>query len=127
MVVLGGMGNVWGVVVGAFVLAWVNNTGLEQFGSTFNGWTGTHIQFTNYNFLIFGVLLVLMMLFRREGFLPERRTRMILKEPARTELESVGSDVEAGQDAAPDGRAPALVGEPIAGAPIDGDDEGMRT
>jgi branched-chain amino acid transport system permease protein len=128
MVVLGGMGNVWGVVVGAFVLAWVNNTGLEQFGSTFNGWTGTHIQFTNYNFLIFGMLLVLMMLFRREGFLPERRTRMILKEPARTELEAVGSDVEAGQDAAPDERTPALVGEPVGGVALDGDDEdGTRT
>jgi hypothetical protein len=47
---------------------------------------------------------------------------MILKEPARTELEAVGSDVEAGQEAAPDGRTPALVGEPVGGGPVDGDD-----
>lgn len=127
MVVIGGMGNVWGVVIGAFVLAWVNNTGLAQFGDTYNSITGAHIQFTNYNFLLFGVLLVLMMLFRREGFLPERRTRMILKEPARTELESVGSDVEAGQDVAPDARAPALVGEPVGGSGRDGDDDGALT
>jgi branched-chain amino acid transport system permease protein len=97
MVVLGGMGNVYGVILGALVLAWINNTGLSQIGSTFNDQFGTNINFPSYNFLIFGVILVLMMLFRREGFLPERRTRMILREPARTELESMGSDVEAGQ------------------------------
>ena len=36
MVVLGGMGNVWGVMVGALVLAWINAQGLKQIGSTFN-------------------------------------------------------------------------------------------
>ena len=97
MVVLGGMGNVWGVLIGAFVLAWINNTGLQQFGNTFNGWFGTNIEIPSYNFLIFGILLVLMMLFRREGFLPERRTQQILREPARTEMESMGAEVEAGQ------------------------------
>ena len=97
MVVLGGMGNVWGVMLGALTLAWVNNTGLQQVGAQYNNLTGSSINFPSYNFLIFGVLLVLMMLFRREGILPERRTRQILAEPARTELESIGSDVEAGQ------------------------------
>ncbi len=97
MVVLGGMGNVWGVIIGAVALAWINNTGLAQLGSTFNSTFGTHVEIPNYNFLIFGVLLVLMMLFRREGFLPESRTRQILREPSRTELEAIGADVEAGQ------------------------------
>ena len=32
MVVLGGMGNVWGVTVGAFLLAWLNSNGLKQIG-----------------------------------------------------------------------------------------------
>ncbi len=32
MVVLGGMGNVWGVMIGALSLAWINSTGLPQFG-----------------------------------------------------------------------------------------------
>ena len=36
MVVLGGMGNVWGVLVGALVLEWVNSTGLPQLGDSFN-------------------------------------------------------------------------------------------
>jgi branched-chain amino acid transport system permease protein len=35
-----------------------------------------------------------MMLFRREGLIPETRTRRLLKEPERTQLESVGADLE---------------------------------
>jgi branched-chain amino acid transport system permease protein len=94
MVVLGGMGNVWGVMLGALVLAWVNSTGLAQIGNTINDAAGTNINFPSYTFLIFGVTLVLMMLFRREGFLPESRTRLVLREPGRTEVEALGSDME---------------------------------
>lgn len=82
MVVLGGMGNVWGVTVGAVVISWVNSTGLQQFGNTINGALGTSINFPSYNFLLFGLLLVLMMLFRREGFIPEARTRVVMHEVA---------------------------------------------
>ena len=94
MVVLGGMGNVWGVLVGALVLEWINSTGLSQGGSAINNALGTDIDFPSYNFLIFGVILILMMLFRREGLLPESRTRQVLQEPERGELESVGADLE---------------------------------
>ena len=95
MVVLGGMGNVWGVIVGALIIAWINLRGLAQFGDWFNGRFSTNIDFPSWNFLIFGIILVLMMLFRREGLLPESRTRQIMREPARTELESIGRDIEA--------------------------------
>jgi branched-chain amino acid transport system permease protein len=94
MVVLGGMGNVWGVTVGALAIAWVNNTGLVQGGNAINELLGTSINFPSWNFGIFGAILVLMMLFRREGFLPETRTRHVLREPERGELESVGADLE---------------------------------
>jgi branched-chain amino acid transport system permease protein len=94
MVVLGGMGNVWGVLVGALVLSWVNSTGLHQLGNSFNSAFGTNIEFASYNFLIFGLLLILMMLFRREGLLPEARTRQVLQEPERGEIESVGAELE---------------------------------
>ena len=33
MVVLGGMGNVWGVTIGAFLLAWLNSNGLSRSAS----------------------------------------------------------------------------------------------
>jgi branched-chain amino acid transport system permease protein len=94
MVVLGGMGNVWGVLVGALALAWINSTGLEQLGQQVNSSFGTDIDFPSYQFLLFGLILILMMLFRREGLLPETRTRQVLQEPERGELESVGADLE---------------------------------
>ena len=80
MVVLGGMGNVWGVIIGALIIAWVNSTGLQAFGDTVNGAIGTNINFPSYNFLLFGGILIFMMLFKREGLLPESRLKEILHE-----------------------------------------------
>ncbi|MEY2634245.1 MAG: hypothetical protein RIS75_185, partial [Actinomycetota bacterium] len=94
MVVLGGMGNVWGVLTGALVLAWFNSTGLKQIGVTINQAIGSQIDFTSYTFFLFGMALILMMLFRREGFFPEARTRMIMQEPERTDMENAGAQAE---------------------------------
>ena len=80
MVVLGGMGNVWGVILGAFVLSWVNGTGLVTFGDTFNTQFGTSIDFASFTFLLFGLVLIFMMLYRREGLLPESRLKLVLHE-----------------------------------------------
>jgi branched-chain amino acid transport system permease protein len=95
MVVLGGMGNVWGVMIGALVLSWVNSTGLAQIGVQFDQWTGlnVHDRFTQNEFMLFGVVLVLMMLFRPGGFIPEKRTQKLMLEPSRTEAESLGADI----------------------------------
>jgi branched-chain amino acid transport system permease protein len=94
MVVLGGMGNVWGVLLGALVLQWINSNGLTRLGDTIESATGKDVNFSSYNFLVFGLILILMMLFRREGLLPETRTKQVLQEPERGELESVGADLE---------------------------------
>lgn len=94
MVVLGGMGNVWGVMMGALVLAWVNAQGLKQIGTTINTALNRDIPFSSLNYLFFGGALVLMMLFKREGFLPEARTKLLLREESRTDLASVGADLE---------------------------------
>ena len=80
MVVLGGMGNVWGVILGAFALSWVNGTGLVAFGDTFNTQFGTSIDFASFTFLLFGLVLIFMMLYRREGLLPESRLKLVLHE-----------------------------------------------
>ncbi len=95
MVVLGGMGNVWGVAIGAIVLSWVNSTGLNQLGVQFDSWTGLHVgdKFKQNQFLLFGSVLVLMMLFRPGGFIPEKRTKQLMLEPSRTEAESLGADI----------------------------------
>jgi branched-chain amino acid transport system permease protein len=113
MVVLGGMGNVWGVMIGAMILAWFNSTGLREIGNSYNDAFGTDINFTSYTFLLFGITLVLMMLFRREGILPESRTRLVLREPGRTEVEALGSDMEE--------QAPEL--DVVAGGGKSGDEE----
>jgi branched-chain amino acid transport system permease protein len=94
MVVLGGMGNVWGVMIGASLLAWINNTGLVQIGNIFNSVTGKNVDFPSFNFLIFGTLLVLMMLFRREGFLPEARVRLIMHEEEFGDAEKVTDSIK---------------------------------
>jgi branched-chain amino acid transport system permease protein len=73
MVILGGIGNIWGVLVGALALTYIDKTLLP--------WLGTRVQAvapdfpnpTEFNFLIFGILLVVMMRFRPEGFLPSRQ------------------------------------------------------
>ncbi len=95
MVVLGGMGNVWGVTVGAFLLAWLNSNGLKQVGVQLDSWFGTSLESTlpRYNFVILGVLLVLMMLFRREGLIPEKRTKALMSTPNRSEMESLGAEI----------------------------------
>lgn len=80
MVVLGGMGNVWGVILGAFVLSWVNGNGLSAFGAFYNERFGTDVDFASFTFLLFGLVLILMMLFRREGLLPESRLKLVLHE-----------------------------------------------
>jgi branched-chain amino acid transport system permease protein len=94
MVVLGGMGNVWGVVVGATVLAWINSVGLVQVGDLINESFGTKFNFPSYQFLLFGLLLVLMMLFRREGFIPEARIRMVMNEEKFEDEEKVTDETK---------------------------------
>ena len=94
MVVLGGMGNVWGVVVGATVLAWINTVGLVQVGELINNTFDTNFNFPSYQFLLFGLLLVLMMLFRREGFLPEARIRMVMNEEKLEDEEQVSDETK---------------------------------
>jgi len=94
MVVLGGMGNVWGVVVGATVLAWINSVGLVQVGELVNNTFGTNFNFPSYQFLLFGLLLVLMMLFRREGFIPEARIQLVMNEEKIEDIEKASDETK---------------------------------
>jgi branched-chain amino acid transport system permease protein len=93
MVVLGGMGNVWGVILGAFILSWVNGNGLSAFGAFYNERMGTDVDFASFTFLLFGLVLILMMLFRREGLLPESRLKLVLNE------EDIDEETTAGKKA----------------------------
>lgn len=66
-VVLGGSGNLFGVIIGAFMVAWLP----ERFRN-----------FQDYRILAFGVALVVMMIFRPEGLLPSRRRRAEMADTA---------------------------------------------
>jgi branched-chain amino acid transport system permease protein len=85
MVIVGGMGNIWGVIVGASAIAWLNFVGLGKIGGWINdGIDVVGIDYTvdipKYKFGIFGVLLVLMMLFRPEGLIPSARRKAEFQE-----------------------------------------------
>jgi branched-chain amino acid transport system permease protein len=83
MVILGGIGNIPGVIFGACFLAYLNQEGLSNIGGWLNGHFGpggTAVEIWHkpvdvplYNFGIFGVILVVVMLLRPEGLIPSRR------------------------------------------------------
>jgi branched-chain amino acid transport system permease protein len=64
-VLLGGAGNVPGVILGAFLIAWLP----ERFRG-----------FADYRILVFGAALVLMMALRPQGLLPSRQRSAEMKE-----------------------------------------------
>jgi ABC-type branched-subunit amino acid transport system permease subunit len=83
MVVLGGMGNTWGVAVGAFTLYEVQSVLLKQLNQFFQGLHVPileNIDFVQYQFLLYGLALVGMMLLRPEGLFPNRRRQRELHE-----------------------------------------------
>jgi branched-chain amino acid transport system permease protein len=80
MVILGGMGNVWGVIVGGGFLAYLNQEGLGNIGAEINSTFGTNIDVPLYQFGIFGAILVLVMLFKPEGLIPSARRKAEFEE-----------------------------------------------
>ncbi len=75
VVIVGGMGSIPGVILGAFVLKGIPEILRE---------------FENYRIIIFAALLVVMMILRPEGILPSRRRRLEIHAEA-TELEELTS------------------------------------
>jgi branched-chain amino acid transport system permease protein len=59
MVILGGMGNIWGVIVGAAFLAYLDREGLANTGS----WLNTNLSATSFNLLVAGIFLALLLWF----------------------------------------------------------------
>jgi branched-chain amino acid transport system permease protein len=85
MVVLGGMGSVWGVVLGAMLLSLLQSwflPGLTEWlhalGRALGSGLLQRVDLVQSIELIFGIILVLMMLFRREGLIPAHRRQAAL-------------------------------------------------
>lgn len=102
MVVLGGMGNIPGVIVGALAIyivdfyvltnlpAWVgslaNLMGLGGLNQAHGGWPGLSSEAQNMTYLVFGLILVGMMVLRPQGLLPSRAREEELTHTAVTEV-----------------------------------------
>ena len=88
MVVLGGMGNIPGVIVGALLIYttqyvvltnlpdWTTSlataVGLTGLNQAHGDWVGLHDEVQRLNYLIFGVILVAVMVLRPQGLFPSR-------------------------------------------------------
>ena len=99
MVVLGGMGNIPGAMIGAivlyFILFWLLPNAPQQMESlatslgmtwltqsTPNGWPGIAEEVSRSKYLIFGLILVGIMLLRPQGLLPSQIRKQELKHTA---------------------------------------------
>ncbi len=102
MVVLGGMGSVWGVVAGALLLQGLQSWFLPQstewlhaLGRAAHASWLQRADLTQATELIFGVILVGMMLFRREGLIPAHRRQTALSFDAQHATVRRGTAAEA--------------------------------
>jgi branched-chain amino acid transport system permease protein len=105
MVVLGGMGNITGVIVGALVIYFIlnsvipslpsavesfaGNVGLGALNARNGDWPGLAGETQRLQFLVYGLILVLMMLLRPQGIFPSRVREQELKHAAVLEEETV--------------------------------------
>ena len=102
MVILGGMGSIPGAIVGATVVTvlnlqvlkglslWLNelrNAGVTVFGYNLAN-LPSQFEPAKYERLVFGIILILMMIFRPEGILPARRRQRELEESAAEQASS---------------------------------------
>src|SRR6478672_2775226 len=90
MIILGGLGSIWGVVLGAILLQLVNRYLIpDVLNDKAQSWF--NFDLTQLSFSIFGFILVLVMLIRPEGLIPEKRRKMELREGVGTgETEASG-------------------------------------
>jgi branched-chain amino acid transport system permease protein len=70
MVVIGGMGSIWGVVLGAILVSEINNYLLPSVFNGLPGKVGLDFDMSAISSGIYGFLLMLVMLLRPEGLLP---------------------------------------------------------
>jgi branched-chain amino acid transport system permease protein len=90
MIILGGLGSIWGVVLGAVLLSFINTYFIPDVFNSVPHKLGLDFDLTILNFGIFGFLILLVMVLRPQGLLPERRRAM--------EMKGVGVDDAIGGD-----------------------------
>ena len=85
MVILGGLASIWGVVIGAIALSAINFYLIPEVFNSLPSKIGLDFELSEVNAAIFGFLLLIMMILRPEGLLPERRRQMELEDHVGTD------------------------------------------
>ena len=78
MVIIGGLGSIWGAVAGGLLLGYINYYLIPDVLNSLPSKIGLNFQLTEIEFGIYGFLLVIMMILRPQGLIPERRRRLEL-------------------------------------------------
>ena len=84
MIIVGGLGSIWGAVLGALLLSYINYYLIPDVLNGIPGALGLSFNLTDLSFGIFGFLLVFVMVLRPQGLFPERRRALELTEPIAT-------------------------------------------
>jgi branched-chain amino acid transport system permease protein len=93
MVIIGGMGNIWGVILGAIALSMINRYLLKEFNGVPDKF-GLDFDVTSISFGLYGFFMLAMMVLRPEGLLPSSRRRLELHE-AEIEGETIAEEDQA--------------------------------
>lgn len=100
-VVLGGMGSIPGVIAGGFAIGFIpeylrNAAAGDYLTSILNTLLQANVRnISEYRVLVFGLILILMMIFRPQGLIPSRRRAAELAEAAPTGALATGEVSEA--------------------------------
>jgi branched-chain amino acid transport system permease protein len=78
MIIVGGLGSIWGAVLGALMLSYINYYLIPDVLNDLPTKVGLNFNLTQLSFGIFGFLLVLVMILRPQGLFPERRRKLEL-------------------------------------------------
>jgi len=103
MIILGGVGSIPGAILGASLVTILNLQVLKQFSLTLNAWKAagvtifgyplaslpTQLEPAKYERMVFGIILILMMIYRSQGILPSAR-RQIELEDRKAAVEGAG-------------------------------------
>jgi branched-chain amino acid transport system permease protein len=89
MVILGGLASIWGTMLGAVTLTFINFWLLPDVINTLPTKFGLDFDMTQLTFAIYGFLLVIMMILRPQGLLPERRRALEMTHDGETSDETL--------------------------------------
>ncbi len=103
MIILGGIGNIWGVIFGGVVLGFYDRVLTSEATNWLHGLAGAlnvplvsdllqTVDLTQYKFGIFGLALVVLMLTRPEGIFPNRQRALELHAEVPEELDQLGEE-----------------------------------